>query len=179
MQTEIIAEPDKQEIFFIRDFDAPRELVFQAYADPKWYVQWTGSQELISTLEPFKPEEASGGWRLVQKSEDGKEYKSRGVNHETVFPERIISTFEFEGLLGEGHVALETVIFEDLPDERTIVTDQCVFQSVVDRDALIELGIVKSVSDSHDRLDKLLDREFTKIKAVKSFKNMFSRLWRF
>ena len=36
------ADPGKQELFIIREFDAPRELVYKAHIDPKLYVQWLG-----------------------------------------------------------------------------------------------------------------------------------------
>jgi len=39
-KTNLIAEPGKQEIIITREFDAPRELVFKAFTDPKLYIQW-------------------------------------------------------------------------------------------------------------------------------------------
>ena len=39
-KTNIIAQPGKQEIVITRTFDAPRELVFKAYTDPKLIAQW-------------------------------------------------------------------------------------------------------------------------------------------
>jgi len=177
MQTEIIAEPGKQEIFLIREFDAPRELVFRAFVDAELYVQWIGPRELNTTLEIFEPEH-SGRWRYTQKNKDGNEYSFRGVNHEVIAPELIISTFEFE-IPGEiGHVALETVRFESLPDNRTKVIDQSVFQSVADRDAVIESGIERGVNDSHNRLDDLLVKELLKINISRGFKNILSRFWK-
>ena len=41
-KVDITAEPGKQEILIIREFDAPRELVFKAFTDPQLYVQWIG-----------------------------------------------------------------------------------------------------------------------------------------
>jgi uncharacterized protein YndB with AHSA1/START domain len=38
-KTTITAEPGKQELLITREFDAPRELVFQAFTDPELYVQ--------------------------------------------------------------------------------------------------------------------------------------------
>ena len=45
-QTKIIAEPGKQEFFIEREFDAPRELVFQAFTEPDLLVQWIGPDRL-------------------------------------------------------------------------------------------------------------------------------------
>ena len=39
-KTTIIAEPGKQELFIIREFDAPRELVFKAFVEPKLLEKW-------------------------------------------------------------------------------------------------------------------------------------------
>jgi len=54
-QTKIAAEPGKQEIFITREFDAPRELVFKAFTDPKLYTQWLRPRRLTMTLETFEP----------------------------------------------------------------------------------------------------------------------------
>jgi uncharacterized protein YndB with AHSA1/START domain len=78
------------------------------------------------------------------------------VHHEVTLPERIISTFEFEGLAEPGHVSLETATFEELPGGKTWVTTKAVFQSVADRDGMLQSGMEKGVNDSHDRLDELL-----------------------
>ena len=50
-KTEIIAEPGKQELFIIREFDAPRELLYRAHTDPEIYVKWVGPKEMKMTVE--------------------------------------------------------------------------------------------------------------------------------
>ena len=50
-KTEIIAEPGKQELFIIREFEAPRELVFRAHTDRDIYIQWVGPRELKMTIQ--------------------------------------------------------------------------------------------------------------------------------
>ncbi len=154
-KTVITAEPGKQEVIITREFDAPRELVFKAYTDPKMYTQWLGPRELTMTLEKFEPK-SGGSWRYIHKDKAGNAYGFHGVNHEVTAPERIIGTFEFEGLPDKGHVALETARFEALPGNRTRVTAQSVFQSVADRDGMIQSGMERGVNDSHERLDELL-----------------------
>ena len=79
-----------------------------------------------------------------------------GVHHEITRPERIISTFEFEGLPEPGHASLEMATFEELPGGKTWVMTKAVFQSVADRDGMVQSGMEKGVNDSHDRLDELL-----------------------
>jgi uncharacterized protein YndB with AHSA1/START domain len=61
-KTKVIVEPGKQEFFIIREFDAPRELVFKAFTDPNLYVQWLGPRRMKMELEKFEPR-AGGIWR--------------------------------------------------------------------------------------------------------------------
>lgn len=154
-KTVITAEPGKQELFVIREFDAPRELVFKAHTDPELYARWLGPHGLITTFETFEP--VSGGrWRFVQRDQDGNEFSFRGVTHEVLAPERIIGTFEFEGLPESGHVLLETTRFEVLPGGRTRITAHSVFQSVEDRDGMVASGMESGVVDGYERLDEIL-----------------------
>jgi uncharacterized protein YndB with AHSA1/START domain len=156
-KTVITAEPDKQELFITREFDAPRELVFKAHTDPDIYVKWLGPRDLTTTLETFEP--VSGGrWRFIQKDKDGNEFGFHGVNHDVTVPERIIGTFEFEGLPESGHVILEATKFEALPGGRTRVTTQSVYQSVEDRDGMIAAGMESGVVDGFERLDEILEK---------------------
>lgn len=154
-KTVITAEPGKQELFVIREFDAPRELVFKAHTDPELYARWLGPHGLITTFETFEP--VSGGrWRFIQRDQDGNEFSFRGVTHEVLAPERIIGTFEFEGLPESGHVLLETTRFEVLPGGRTRITAHSVFQSVEDRDGMVAAGMESGVVDGYERLDEIL-----------------------
>ena len=156
-KTKITAEPGKQELFIIREFDAPRELVFKAFTDQKLLIQWLGPRGLTMTLEKFEPR-SGGSWRYIHADRDGNEYAFHGVCHEITAPERIIQTFEFEGLPEKGHITLETARFEALPGDRTKVTLQSVFQSVADRDGMLQSGRERGVNEGHERLDELLEK---------------------
>ncbi len=156
-KTVITAEPGKQELFITREFDAPRELVFKAFTDPELYVQWLGPRGYTMKLVTFEP--TSGGrWRYVQMDQHGNEFGFHGVNHEVLAPERIIGTFEFEGLPESGHVLLETVQFEELPGGRTRITGHSVYQTVEDRDGMVQAGMESGTVDSYERLDELLEK---------------------
>lgn len=155
-KTIIKAEPGKQELFITREFDAPRELVFKAYTDEKIYAQWLGPNGLTTTFEVFEP--VSGGkYRFIQKDKEGNQFAFHGVTHEVLLNERIIGTFEFEGLPEAGHVILETTRFESLPGNRTRITSQSVFQSVSDRDGMIQSGMEHGVVEGYERLDEILE----------------------
>jgi uncharacterized protein YndB with AHSA1/START domain len=154
-KTQIIAEPGKQEILITREFDAPRELVFKAFLDPKSIPQWWGPRYLTTTVEKMEPR-PGGVWRFVQRDSNGNEFAFHGVYHEVLAPSRTINTFEFEGLPETGHVILETSKFDALPGNRTKLTSQSVFQSIADRDGMIESGMEEGLQDTYVRFDELL-----------------------
>jgi len=70
----------------------------------------------------------------------------------------MIQTFEFEGLPERGHVSLDTMRLEALPGNRTRVTIQSVFQSVSDRDGMIQSGMERGVREGYERLDEVLTK---------------------
>ncbi len=153
---EIVAEPGKQELFIIREFEAPRELVFKTFTDPELYKQWIGPRNLTTEIDVFEPV-SGGSWRYIQRDWEGDEFAFHGVNHEVLPPERIIGTFEFEGLPESGHVILQTTKLESLPGNRTRMIDQSVFQSVEDRDGMLQSGMEMGVNESYQQLDELLE----------------------
>jgi uncharacterized protein YndB with AHSA1/START domain len=153
-KTTVTAEPGKQEVFITREFDAPRELVFKAHTDPDLYVQWLGPRGYEMVLETFEPH-SGGRYRYIHKDPQGNEYGFHGVFHE-ISEELMIQTFEFEGLPERGHVTLDTMRLEKLPGDRTRITVQSVFQSVADRDGMIQSGMERGVREGYERLDERL-----------------------
>ncbi len=150
--TRIIAERGKQEVIVTRAFDAPRNLVFKAYTDRDLIPQWWGPKRFTTTIDKMdvKP---GGLWRFIQRDSVGNEYAFHGVYHEVLSPERIVDTFEFEGM--PGHVSLETCTLEDIGG-RTRVTTRSVFQTVADRDDMLRSGMEEGVFETMDRLVELL-----------------------
>jgi len=155
-KTSVIAEPGKQELFIVREFDAPRSLVYKAFSDKKLLEGWLGCQQMKVKYEKLEPR-AGGSYRYISTMENGMSFGFHGVCHDFSPPERIIQTFEFEGLPETGHVVLETTKFEDLPSGRTKVTVQSVFQSTADRDGMISAGMEYGVVDAHNRLDEMIE----------------------
>lgn len=161
-ETKVTAEKGKQEIWIEREFDAPRELVFNVTTDPEFIPQWWGPREYTTTID--KADVRSGGeWRYVHHA-NGMDFGFHGVYHEVLAPDpsnpsgqaRVIDTFEWEGLPEKGHVILETARYEALPGDKTKLTIQQVFQSVADRDGMVQSGQEKGLKESHERLDELL-----------------------
>ena len=155
--THILAEPGKQEIVITREFDAPRELVFKAVTDPTLIPQWWGPRYLSTEVDKMDMR-PGGQWRFINRDAQGTEYAFHGVYHEVLAPERVIDTFEFEGLPETGHVTLETMKLEALPGGRTRLIAQSVFQSVADRDGMLQGGMEEGVNDTYDRLAELLKK---------------------
>jgi uncharacterized protein YndB with AHSA1/START domain len=156
-KTNITAEPGKQEILITREFDAPRELVFKAFTDPQLIPQWWGPRSLSTEVDKMdlRP---GGQWRYINRDAQGNEYAFHGVYHEVLAPQRIIDTFEFEGLPETGHVTLETLKLEALPGGSTRLITQSVFQSVADRDGMLQSGMEEGVNETYDRLAELLKK---------------------
>jgi len=153
---QITAEPGKQEIVMTRDFDAPVEKVFKAYTDVEMIKKWWGGRTYKTTIDTFEPK-AGGSWRFVQKGPDGTDYGFHGVFHEVAPNERIIWTFEFEGLPEAGHVTMETVYFAE-KDGKTQMRAVSVFQSVADRDGMVESGMEKGATEGMDVLAELVEQ---------------------
>ena len=150
---EIIVEPNSQVIHINTTYNGPRELVFKAHTDPDLIPQWYGPRFL--TTEVDKLEARPGGqWRFLNRDDEGNVYAFHGVYHDVVAPERIVQTFEYEGM--PGHVTLETAVFEDLGGGKTRVAAQSVFQSVEDRDGMVASGMEVGINDGYDRMNELL-----------------------
>lgn len=150
-KTGFTVEDGSHAITVTRDYDAPREKVFRAMTEPQFIPQWWGPAGFETTVDraDVRP---GGDWRFVQKDGSG-EYAFHGVYHEVAAPERVVQTFEFEGM--PGHVLLETVVLEDLGGGRTRYTSTSVFQSVEDRDGMLAEGMEEGTVDGLDRLEAL------------------------
>jgi uncharacterized protein YndB with AHSA1/START domain len=154
-KTQIIAEPGQPQIEITREFDAPKELLFRAHTEPDLLTQWLGPRRLTMIMDRFDARDG-GLWRYIHRDTDGSEYGFHGVFHGTPSPDGIVQTFEYEGW--PGHVSLETLTFEGLDGGRTRLRNNSVFQSVADRDAMIESGMESGVNEGYEQLDELIAR---------------------
>lgn len=136
-----------------REFDAPAELVHRAFLEPDLIVQWLGPRKYEMVLDKFEPR-AGGGYRYIHRNEEA-EWAFRGVFH-SLDIDNMVQTFEFEGY--PGHVSLDQLTIEDIGGGRSRVRGHSVFQSVADRDGMIENGMSEGVEEGYDRLDELMAR---------------------
>jgi uncharacterized protein YndB with AHSA1/START domain len=152
---QLIVEPGVPQIVSIRELDAPRDLVFRAHTEPDLLVQWLGPRRLTMTIERFDVRDG-GTWRYIHRDADGTEYGFHGVFHGMPSPDAgIVQTFEYEGT--PGHVSLQTLTLEE-HDGKTLVRTNSVFQSVADRDVMVQSGMEGGFNESMERLDELLAR---------------------
>lgn len=123
-------DSDPRSIIGMREFDAPRDLVFAAFTDPKHLTQWWGPNGFTTTTHSFdfRP---GGVWRFVMHGPDGRDYHNRITFEEIVPPERIV--YRHGGDDVEPVHFKQTVIFEDIGG-RTRITCRSDFPSAAGRD---------------------------------------------
>ncbi len=151
-KTSIIAEPNKQEIVIQREFDARRELVFRLWTDAAYVPEWWGPSVMTTIVDSLDARKG-GIWRYLQTDPEGNEYAHNGVYHEVAAPERLIHTYEFEGIPAVG---LVTVTFEELPGGRTRLTETSLYPSVEIRDGVLQSGMSEGAIALMDRFELLL-----------------------
>jgi uncharacterized protein YndB with AHSA1/START domain len=146
-----VAKTGEREIVITREFDAPRALVFRAMTDPTVIPLWWGPARYTTTIDKLDAR-PGGAWRFVQKGPDG-EFGFHGVFKEIVPPQRVVMTFEWEGL--PGHISVNTLVLEERGG-RTFMTSTSTFDSREDRDGMVESGMESGARESYDRLDAVL-----------------------
>jgi uncharacterized protein YndB with AHSA1/START domain len=149
-----VSTPSDREIRAERVFDAPRERVFATYTDPELVPEWWGPRG-TTTIVDVMDVRAGGSWRFVARDADGGETAFRGTYREVTPPERIVQTFEWEGM--PGHVSVETASFEDLGDRTRVVT-VAIFPTTEERDGMLGSGMEGGMNETYQRLDELLER---------------------
>jgi uncharacterized protein YndB with AHSA1/START domain len=147
-----VTTPTDREIHIERVFDAPRERVFAVYTDPELIPQWFGPRGTTAIVDRMDVR-PGGSWRFVIRNSDGSETAFRGTYREVTPPDRIVQTFEWEGM--PGHVSVETATFEDLGG-RTKVTTTSLFHTPEERDGMLQSGMERGLNETYGRLDELL-----------------------
>jgi uncharacterized protein YndB with AHSA1/START domain len=141
---------DPRSIIGVREFDAPRDLVFSAFSDPKHLAQWWGPNGFSTTMLSFDMR-PGGVWRFVMHGPDGRDYQNRIIYEEIVPPERLV--YRHGGGDDVEPVQFrQTIIFEDLGG-RTCITWRGDFPSAAERDRVIkEYGAAKGLAETLARL---------------------------
>jgi uncharacterized protein YndB with AHSA1/START domain len=152
--------PGEHVIVISRVFDAPRELVFDAFTDPKHLTQFWGPQGF--TCSACEVDLRVGGKiRIDMRAPDGAVYPCVGVYREIVKPERIV----YASTADQGHPcggglpprATVTMTFADLGG-KTKLTIHTRLPSAAARDAAVAGGFNEGWNDALDRLAAMLAR---------------------
>jgi uncharacterized protein YndB with AHSA1/START domain len=104
----------ERDLTLTRIFNAPRELVFQAWTESEHLQQWWGPH-MFTNPECEVDLRVGGAWRIVMRGPDGTDHVSHGVYTEIVPPEKIVFTNNASDK--DGNRLLEgitTVTLEDL-----------------------------------------------------------------
>ena len=149
-----VTTPADREIRIERVFDAPRDRVFAVYTDPELIPEWWGPHGTTAIVEKMDVR-TGGDWRFLVRNSDGSETGFRGTYREITPPERIVQTFEWDGM--PGHISVETATFEDLGD-RTKVTTTSLFHTPEERDGMLASGMEGGLQETYERLDEVLAR---------------------
>lgn len=128
------AESAERELFITRVFDAPRDLVFRAWAEPDRMIRWAGPRGFTMTSCEMDPR-PGGTFNFRMRSPEGADHRVRGVYREIVAPERLVYTWAWLDENGmPGHETLITVTFADHGTKTKLTLHQALFESVTARD---------------------------------------------
>lgn len=164
-KTEVIKDLEASTLTIKRTFNAPKDKVWQAYADKDLFVQWWGPEGWETTVKEFdfKPggrnhyamkcvDENQGEW-FGQESWGLMEYKT--IDEPSAFTYMdYFSNAEGEILKDMPGLKIE-MEFEEA-DGKTTLTSRCVGESAEDIEKLLSMGMVEGMSSSIDKLERLL-----------------------
>lgn len=147
-----VATPTPQQIVLTRVFNAPRELVFDAFTKPELLRRWFGPRgwSLVVCEVDFR---VGGGFRFVLRSPEGNQMGMRGTYCEIDAPHRSVHKESFDDLPGESDVT--TVLSES--DGKTVLTATITYASQEIRDAVIRSGMEHGAAETYDQLAEMLE----------------------
>jgi uncharacterized protein YndB with AHSA1/START domain len=150
-KTKINAEDGKQELVITREFDLPVELLFKAHAEPEIVEQWMTSK--VVKLESKK----HGSYQLEKTDDKGNlVFQANGVIHEFIPNQKITRTFEMANT--PFGVQLEVYEFEKLSDDTSRLNMHVIYESVAQRDQVLQLPFAQGLNWAHNRLQEVLSR---------------------
>jgi uncharacterized protein YndB with AHSA1/START domain len=145
----------EREIVISRVFDAPLEMVWDAWTDPNQVVKWWGPRGFTTTIHEMdvRPD---GVWRHTMHGPDGANYPGKSVFAEVIKHKRIILTHSGGKEGGPSANFHSTWTFE-VEGDQTKVTIRMMFDSTQARDMVIkEFGAIEGGKQTLQRLGKYL-----------------------
>lgn len=150
-----VTTPTDRQIVMKRSFDAPRQLVFEAFTTPALLQRWLLGPPGWSMVVCEVDLRAGGAYRYVWRHDaDGEQMGMGGVYTEIQAPEGIVSTVRFDDPWYRGE-AVDTLV---LTEERgqTKLTQTVLYESREVRDGVAKSGMEGGVAASYDRLQDIL-----------------------
>jgi uncharacterized protein YndB with AHSA1/START domain len=146
-----VTTPSDREIVLTRVFDAPRQLVYDAFSKPELLKRWFGPRgwSLVQCDVDLK---VGGGFRFVMRGPDGRNMGMRGRYVELAPPDRSVHMESFDDFPGESQV---TAVFVEAGGKTTL-TATILYPSKEVRDAVIHSGMEHGAAESYDKLAELL-----------------------
>jgi uncharacterized protein YndB with AHSA1/START domain len=135
---------------------ASLEKVFEAYTTKDLFSKWIGGELAKKVDVDIFDARDGGSWHMVNTDKDGNSWPFGGSYHEVTKNERIIWTFEFLGMPERGHVALERMDFIRVDENTTEIRTTSTYQSVGERDNMVESGMEDGWRSSVETLEKIL-----------------------
>lgn len=146
---------EDREIVITRLLKAPRELVFDAWTDPRHLIQWWGPNGFTNTFESIEVK-PGGIWKFIMHGPDGADYPNFIKFHEVIKPERI--SFSHGANENDSH-AFETVVTFEQQGNKTLLTMRSIFPTAAVRDKMIkDVGAIEGGNQTLDRLVAQLDK---------------------
>lgn len=148
----------EREIVISRVFDAPRELVWDAWTDPKQVVKWWGPKGFSITIHEMDVR-PGGVWRHTMHGPDGMDYPNHSVFLEVVKPERIVFSHG-GGRQGEKEDAqFEATWTFEAQGDKTKLTVRMLFPSAAARDIVVKrYGAIEGGNQTLGRLAEHLQK---------------------
>lgn len=149
-----VTTPSDREIAMTRLFDAPRNLVFEAFIRPELIRRWLCGPPPWTMVVCEFDARPGGLYRYVWRKDDGTEMGMGGVVQEVVAPERLVATEKFDEAWYPGEALDTTTFVED--GESTIVCITVLYESKESRDGVLKSPATEGLVGNYDRLAGLL-----------------------
>lgn len=146
----------EREIVLSRVFDAPRDLVFQAWTNKEHISRWFGPKGFTTTTHEMDVR-VGGMWRFELRGPDGKTWDSRVVFLEMKRPELLVYDHGLDKDDDPGRFRV-TLTFDEQSDKKTVLTMRQLHPTKAQRMAGIGFGAVELGYQTLDKLAEHLSR---------------------
>ncbi|MEZ0090799.1 SRPBCC family protein [Streptacidiphilus sp. EB129] len=147
-----VTTPTDTQILITREFDAPRELVYQAFTTPELLRRWWHANR-CEVLGIEMDVRVGGNWRWAAKAFNGYEFAFYGEYREVVPDERLVTTETFSGV--PTAQAVNTTTFTE-KDGRTHLEILVAHQTRANRDEHLQSGMEDGLQDALTLLEELV-----------------------